>query len=111
MKKLFLIDFVRRFWIIIVLWVACCVAVNFNITFMMLGTALYAPYLFLSGGLSMLLFRNVYNTDTTDPYSDSGKLKEDFNGLSPLAKVLITKGEMLVYLCCATAIVVSLTRP
>ena len=113
MKTPRLINYLKRYWILLVLWLASSAAVWTNVTFLMLGTVLYVPFLALAAFLIALLIRNVFNTDTTDADSDSGRFAREWNEISVERRVTLTVVQILVYFLgtCLIAASIGIGRP
>lgn len=91
------INFVKRYWVLLVLWLAASVVAKFNIAFLYLGLIIYIPFLTLSAFLVGLLIRNVFNSETSDHDSDSGQFTREWKALPPEKRVTLSVYQLLVY--------------
>lgn len=92
-----LIRFVRRYWILIVLWLCSLVVMVNNAVFGLVKTLVFVPTYALTAMLVALLIRNVFNVDTTDRDSDTGRFVQDWNDLDPKTRAELTVKQMGTY--------------
>lgn len=93
-----IIDYVKRYWILLAVIAVLIWAYTSGALAVTMRGALLIPIFTLIAGASGLLLRNVYNRKTTDRYaSDSDKIKTDWDELTPLQRIIITKAEFLAY--------------
>ena len=96
------IGYIRRNWILLVIVaVLGWLALN-EVVWAAAGWFVYPPVLCFGAGALAVLFRNVFNSKTTDAYADNrqpeaGNYTSDFNGLPAIHKVWITVIQTLVY--------------
>jgi hypothetical protein len=98
LTKMPFLSFVRRYWWILVILYVAYVAARSNSVFAVLDVFAYLPLAFAAWVVLPLLWRNIFNTKTTDPYVDSGEFAKDFNALTPEEKVRQTNNQMNTYL-------------
>jgi hypothetical protein len=97
-SKLPIIGYIKRYWILLAVITILIWAYTSGALALTMRGALLIPIFTLIAGASALLLRNVYNRKTTDRYADdSDKIKVDWDELTPLQRILITKAEFLVY--------------
>ena len=97
-SKLPIINYVKRYWILLLVITVLIWAYTSGALALTMRGALLIPIFTLIAGASGLLLRNVYNRKTTDRYADDeDKIKTDWDELTPLQRILITKAEFLVY--------------
>ena len=103
--KLPVISYVRRYWwIIAILWLAY-IAARSNSVFAALDVFAYLPLAFAAWVALPLLWRNIFNLKTTDPYLDPGHYAKDLNSLPGVEKVKLTVAQMNGYLIGSAVIV------
>jgi hypothetical protein len=97
-SKLPIIGYIKRYWVLLAAIAILIWAYTSGALALTMRGALLIPIFTLIAGASALLLRNVYNRKTTDRYADdSDKIKVDWDELTPLQRILITKAEFLVY--------------
>ena len=97
-SKLPIINYIKRYWILLAVIAVLIWAYTSGPLALTMRGALLIPIFTLIAGASGLLLRNVYNRKTTDRYADDAdKIKTDWDDLTPLQRILITKAEFLVY--------------
>jgi len=73
LKKIPLVSYVRRYWLILVLLAGAGYLALDDKLFALIGTAIYAPALVLIAALTGLLIRHIVNADTADQCIHSGE--------------------------------------
>lgn len=97
-KSLPIVSYVRRYWwVIAILWIAY-VAARADSVFAVLDIFAYLPLAFAAWVSLVLLWRNVFNRNTTDEFVDSGGFRDGFNALPSKDKVKLTVSQMNGYL-------------
>ncbi|MGE9268310.1 MAG: hypothetical protein ACQKBY_09455 [Verrucomicrobiales bacterium] len=98
MKLPAIIDYLKRYWMLLAVLAVLIIAYVSGVLGVTVRGALLIPIFLLTSAAGALLLRNVFNRDTTDPYVDGKRLKEEWNTLSPFQRVLLTKLEFIAYL-------------
>lgn len=94
----------RYWWVVAILWVAY-VAARADSVFAVLDVFAYLPLAFAAWVALPLLWRNIFNRNTTDRYVDEKKYQEDFQKLDYAHKVDLTVRQMGHYLIGSAIIV------
>ncbi len=97
-----IIAFLKNYWLLLLLFAFALLIFGNAQAFLVAGTIVYVPVLTFGGILLALVFRSIFNKDTTWPYVNDGDPSHgydaDFNHLSPVHKVWITAMQFWVYL-------------
>ena len=93
-----IINYVKRYWILLAVIAILIWAYTSGALALTMRGALLIPIFTLIAGASGLLLRNVYNRKTTDRYADDKDwITKDWDSLTPFQRIVITKGEFLIY--------------
>lgn len=84
------IKFIRRYWVLLAATALFLILALSNTLFSILGTFVYIPALTLAGMVSALFLRNVFNSKTTDDFSDRGLYDLEWEKLDGKTKVIIS---------------------
>lgn len=96
--KLPIIDYIKRYWILLAAIGILIWAYTSGALALTMRGALLIPIFTLIAGASALLLRNTFNRATTDRYVDNKSwIKRDWDSLTPIQRILITKVEYAVY--------------
>ena len=97
-SKLPIIGYIKRYWILLAVITILIWAYTSGALALTMRGALLIPIFTLIAGASALLLRNVYNRKTTDRYADDKDwITKDWDSLTPFQRIVITKGEFLIY--------------
>jgi len=97
-SKLPIIGYIKRYWILLAVIAILIWAYTSGALALTMRGALLIPIFTLIAGASALLLRNVYNRKTTDRYvDDKDSITKDWDSLTPFQRIVITKGEFLIY--------------
>jgi hypothetical protein len=99
-----ILSYLKRYW-----WVLLLVIVTFTIgrndgVWAVLDAFAVFPVLFCVSWAFALLWRNLFNRNTTDAFVDSGRFKTAFNALSEEKKVELTMMQMNGYVLAGSII-------
>jgi len=104
------IGFLCRYWLLLLLCVAFLLITTSDKLFILLGTAIYAPFGVTLAALCGLLLRNVFNHETTDADADSGLYVDQWRALSPQQRFTFTFWQWIAYFLGACLIVAALLK-
>jgi len=92
------LDYLKRYWILLAVIAVLIWAYTSGALALTMRGALLIPIFTLIAGASALLLRNTFNRKTTDKYvSDKDLIKRDWDSLTPMQRILITKSEYAAY--------------
>ena len=92
-------NFIKRYWHLLILVGIGLFLITNNTLFQVLGTEVYIPAIASIKFVTALLFRNMFNRDTTDKYVKTKQFTQDFwSDLSPKERVILTHIQFWVYL-------------
>jgi len=98
LKALPVLGYIKRYWILLAVIAILVWAYASGALALTMRGALLIPIFTLLAGASGLLLRNTFNRSTTDKYVDNKELiKRDWDSLTPLQRIVLTKAEYAVY--------------
>lgn len=96
--KLPIIGYLKRYWILLAVIAILVWAYASGALALTMRGALLIPIFTLIAGASALLLRNTFNRATTDRYvDDKNWIKRDWDSLTPIQRLILTKVEYAVY--------------